>query len=125
MHQHWPLPTRKRLRTWQLALLLATLSSVTVGGVMWHITQVRAHLLERSARTYAELYALALTELRSAYTQNVVEIAVRHGLTATHDYARRANAIPMPSEPSKRPTRYANTSKHLAYRRHPAQRTAA
>jgi len=85
------------LNTWQLMVLLGLLAIAAVGGVFLHIAQLRSHLIEVTARTYAEMYVLTLNEVRTVYTADVVGTAIRHGMTVSHDYLGRAGTIPLPA----------------------------
>ncbi|MFN8058630.1 MAG: ATP-binding protein [Vicinamibacterales bacterium] len=57
----------------------------------------QTRLIEDTARREAVRYADALTELRTMYTDNVVDVAHRHGVDVTHDYRSREDAIPLPA----------------------------
>ena len=81
----------------QIILLLIVVFVVVMAGMIWHLSLLQSNLINSSALRTVELYSVALTQFRSLYTSEVVENASVYGLDATHDYATRDNAIPLPA----------------------------
>ena len=64
---------------------------------MWHLTRLQSRLNESSALEHAKLYAEAIREFRTLYTQEVVEPVRNQGIMVTHDYRDHQGAIPLPA----------------------------
>ena len=78
-----------------LGLLLVFFS--VISAMIWHLSQLQSNLINSTALRSAELYSVALTQFRTLYTSEVVERVLPYGIDATHDYASRNNAIPLPA----------------------------
>lgn len=77
-------------------LVLLILFCLGMGCMLWYVARLQANLITSIALQDASLYAQVLAEIRTLYTSEVVETARRHGVEATHDYATREGAIPLP-----------------------------
>jgi len=80
-------------RTAILALVLVALVSVS-GGL--YLLSLEARLVEDIALKDAQQFSQTLKEFRTLYTSEVVARARTHGMTISHDYADRDDAIPLP-----------------------------
>ncbi len=78
---------------WVLALLFCA----AAGGILWNLERLSTRLIRSTARQNSALQAEMIGQLRAIYTSNVVGRVRAHGLEATHDYATRSNAIPLPA----------------------------
>ena len=81
----------------RVMLVLSLVFGVVVAAMILHVSQLQAHLIHSMAFRTVELYSVALTQFRSLYTSEVVRKARAYGLDATHDYASRDDAIPLPA----------------------------
>ena len=88
-------PLRSKERAIIFALLVLFVSGVVF--TMWHLTRLQSRLNESSALEHAKLYAEAITEFRTLYTQEVVETVRNQGIMVTHDYRDHQGAIPLPA----------------------------
>lgn len=84
-----------RVRAWSLLALTAAVA--LIGGFVWYVSRLSDELVRKTAIQDAALYSKALTDFRTLYTSEVVEPARRDGITITHDYKNRRNAIPLPA----------------------------
>jgi len=64
--------------------------------MIWHVRILQNNVVKTSALHNAKLYADAISAFRILYTSEVVDIARRHGLKATHDYKKK-KSIPLPA----------------------------
>ena len=78
-----------------VGLLLAVSLSTGVG--LWELSRLSDHLVQKSAQESAAQQSEMLEEVNNFYTTEVVERAKLKGVDATHDYATRKNAIPLPA----------------------------
>ncbi len=76
-------------------LLLAVTLSSAAG--MWELSRLSDHLVRTSALESAAQQSEILDEVNNFYSADVVERAKLKGVEATHDYATRKNAIPLPA----------------------------
>ena len=92
----WP----ERLGRWFLrnpvaaSLLVAVSLGSAVG--LWHLSTLSAQLVQSTALEGAAQQAEMLEVVNSFYTSEVVDRVQPHGIVATHDYATRRGAIPLP-----------------------------
>ena len=75
---------------------------IAVGAIILHVSSLQSNLLRASAINTAKLYSQTLTEVRTLYTSDVVQIAHDYGMDITHDYLQRKNALPLPATFSMR-----------------------
>jgi serine/threonine protein kinase len=96
-----PVGRVERLRRWcrrnpvAVGLLLAVSLSSAFG--LWELSRLSEHLVRSSALESAAQESEILNEVNNLYTADVVERAKLKGVTATHDYATREGAIPLPA----------------------------
>jgi signal transduction histidine kinase/CheY-like chemotaxis protein len=81
-------------RTAVLALFLVVMGA---GGGGLYLLSLEAQLVEDIALQDAQKSSQALKEFRTLYTSEVVARARAHGMTISHDYAERDDAIPLPA----------------------------
>ena len=85
------------MKNTRIILALLFISTITMGGLIWHISQLQRDLIHSTALKTAELYSVALTQFRNIYTSEVVAKTQSMGIDIAHDYASRKDAIPLPS----------------------------
>jgi serine/threonine protein kinase len=96
-----PIGRVERLRRWcrrnpvAVGLLLAVSLSSAVG--LWELSRLSEHLVRSSALESAAQQSEILIEVNNLYSADVVERAKLKGVEATHDYATRKGAIPLPA----------------------------
>jgi len=96
-----PIGRLERLRRWCLrnpvavGLLLAVTLSSAFG--LWELSRLSEHLVRSSALESAAQQSEILNEVNNLYSADVVERAKLKGVEATHDYATRKGAIPLPA----------------------------
>jgi len=78
-----------------VGLLLAVSLSSAFG--MWELSRLSEHLVRSSALESAAQQSEMLDEVGNMYSAHVVERAKLKGVEATHDYAKRKGAIPLPA----------------------------
>jgi serine/threonine protein kinase len=76
-------------------LLLAVSLSSAFG--LWELSRLSDHLVRSSALESAGQQSEILEEVNNVYSEDVVERAKVKGVEATHDYATRKGAIPLPA----------------------------
>ncbi len=91
-----------------VGLLLAVSLSSAFG--LWELSRLSEHLIRSSALESAAQQSEMLNEVNSFYSADVVERAKVKGVEATHDYATRKGAIPLPA------TAIIELSKHISER---------
>ncbi|MCH8062545.1 MAG: response regulator [Chloroflexi bacterium] len=64
---------------------------------MWRQFWLQSRFVEVTALQAAAHYTLALTEFRTLYTAEVVEVVRAHGIEVTHEYKGKDKAIPLPA----------------------------
>jgi PAS domain S-box-containing protein len=77
-------------------LVLLLLFCLGMGCMLWYVARLQSNLITSIALQDASLYAQALTEFRTLYTSEVMEIVRPRGIEITHDYMSHAGAIPLP-----------------------------
>lgn len=79
--------------------LLVILILLFIGGAgfFWQLSNLSTQLVRTMALQNAGVVSRALTEFRTLYTSEVVDRVLPHGIEATHDYADRPKAIPLPA----------------------------
>jgi two-component system, sensor histidine kinase and response regulator len=78
-------------------LVLTLLLAVGVGAASWHLSVLSSRLVREAALQGTMLQSDSLAEVRTLYTQDVVERVRSHGIDIAHDYRTRARAIPLPA----------------------------
>jgi hypothetical protein len=75
------------------------LVAVTLGSAvgLWHLSRLSEHLVRSSALESAAQEAEILDAVNSRYSSEVVDRLGPQGVPATHDYATRKGAIPLPA----------------------------
>ncbi|MEK6236055.1 MAG: PAS domain S-box protein, partial [Planctomycetales bacterium] len=63
----------------------------------WRLARNHEQLVERTALQHAKAQATAIETFRKLYASEVVAAAQQAGLTVSHDYHDRENAIPLPA----------------------------
>jgi len=96
-----PVGRLQRLGRWCLrnpiaAGLLLALSLSSAFG-LWELSRLSEHLVRSSALESAAQESELLDVVNNQYTTDVVERANAKGVEATHDYAKRKGAIPLPA----------------------------
>jgi serine/threonine protein kinase len=76
-------------------LLLAVSLSSAFG--LWELSRLSEYLVRSSALESAAQQSEILEEVNNFYSEDVVERAKVKGVEATHDYAKRKGAIPLPA----------------------------
>lgn len=86
-------------RVLQERTLLVILILLLIGGAgfFWQLSNLSTQLVRTMALQNAGVVSRALTEFRTLYTSEVVDRVLPHGIDATHDYAGRPKAIPLPA----------------------------
>jgi serine/threonine protein kinase len=79
-----------------IALLLIVVSLGSMFG-LWHLSRLSESLVRSTAVESAEQETEVLEELNNFYSSAVVERVKPFGVQATHDYATRQGAIPLPA----------------------------
>jgi hypothetical protein len=109
-----PIGRLQRLGRWcrrnpvAAGLLLAVSLSSAFG--LWELSRLSDYLIQTSALESAAQHSEILDEINNRYSADVVERAQAKGVSATHDYATRKDAIPLPA------TLTIDLGKHLAER---------
>lgn len=109
-----PIGRMERLGRWcrrnplAAGLLLAVSLSSAFG--LWELSRLSEYLIQTSALESAAQQSEILDEINNRYSADVVERAQAKGVSATHDYATRKDAIPLPA------TLTIDLGKHLAER---------
>jgi serine/threonine protein kinase len=96
-----PVGRAKRLWSWCRRNPVATglLLAVSLGSAfgLWELSRLSDYLVRTSALESAAQQSEILDEINNFYSAEVVERAKRKGVEATHDYAGRKDAIPLPA----------------------------
>jgi serine/threonine protein kinase len=99
----WARPVGRAERLWRwcrrnpiaVGLLLAVSLSSAFG--LWELSRLSDYLVRTSALESAAQQSETLDEVNNMYSAEVVERAKVKGVEATHDYAHRKDAIPLPA----------------------------
>jgi len=78
-------------------LVLGVLFAVGVTSLFWYQDMLQSRLLESALLHDAARYSRAITEFRTLYTAQVVEVVRPHGIEVTHDVEGKEKAIPLPA----------------------------
>jgi signal transduction histidine kinase/CheY-like chemotaxis protein/HPt (histidine-containing phosphotransfer) domain-containing protein len=78
-------------------LVLTLLLAVGGGVTFWHLATLSRRLMQTSALQGTMLQSDSLAEVRTFYTQDVVERVRAQGIEVSHDYLRDPSAIPLPA----------------------------
>lgn len=82
----------------RLLVFLGVVVILGIGALLWYVGDFQSRLIQRMALENSKIYANVLTEFRTLYTSEVVDrIRAHPDISVTHDYANRANAIPLPA----------------------------
>jgi serine/threonine protein kinase len=96
-----PIGRIERLRRWcrrnpvAVGLLMAVSLSSAFG--LWELSRLSEQLVRSSALEGAAQQSEILNEVNNLYSADVVERAKLRGVVATHDFAMREGAIPLPA----------------------------
>jgi serine/threonine protein kinase len=96
-----PIGRMQRLQRWcrrnpmAVGLLLAVSLSSAFG--LWELSRLSEHLVRSSALESAAQQSEILDAVNNLYSAEVVDRAKLKGIEATHDYASRRGAIPLPA----------------------------
>lgn len=77
--------------------ILFVIFIASMAAVAWHLTNFSSRLIRNSSLQDLNLYSEALTEVRTLYTDVVVERIRSKGIPITHDYLSKEGAIPLPA----------------------------
>lgn len=109
-----PVGRAERLWRWcrRNPLAAGVLLAVTISSAfgLWELSRLSEYLVRTSALESAAQESEILDEVNNMYSADVVDRAQLKGVTATHDYATRKDAIPLPA------TLTIDLGKHLAER---------
>ena len=83
-------------KRWPMQWLGAALLTVCTGLVLYTY-QASESMVHQYALDSAQAHADSITQFRNFYTQELVPRAVKGGMTITHDYKSKANALPLPA----------------------------
>jgi serine/threonine protein kinase len=96
-----PMGRGERLRRWFLRNPLAAslLLAVTLGSAvgLWHLSLLSEQLVQSTAIEGAAQQSEMLDVVNALYSSEVVDRLQSHGIVATHDYAAKKGAIPLPA----------------------------
>ena len=84
------------IRRWAAPLLALALVAGVIGTI-WHLHRQTEALFEALPRQSTALQLATIEELRKVYSEEVVARAKGRGVEATHDYADKEHAIPLPA----------------------------
>lgn len=76
--------------------------AIIVASMIFHISSMQSKLLKETALHTASNFSSVIAEVRSLYTSDVVNAAIAHGMTVSHNYSNIENAIPLPATFSMR-----------------------
>ena len=109
-----PVGRSERLWRWcrRNPLAAGVLVAVTISSAfgLWELSRLNEYLVRTSALESAAQESEILDEINNMYSAEVVDRAQLKGVAATHDYATRKDAIPLPA------TLTIDLGKHLAER---------
>jgi eukaryotic-like serine/threonine-protein kinase len=96
-----PIGHAERLWRWcrrnPLAAGLVLAVSLSSAFGLWELSRLSEYLVRSSALESAAQQSEILEEVNNVYSEDVVERAKLKGVEATHDYAKRKDAIPLPA----------------------------
>jgi signal transduction histidine kinase/CheY-like chemotaxis protein len=92
-----PLDRFRRLLFDRSVLVLSGLLLLGVAATLWHLARLSRQLVNSAALQGVSLQSDSLAEVRTLYTQDVVERVRSHGIDIAHDYMDRDKAIPLPA----------------------------
>jgi hypothetical protein len=96
-----PIGRMERLRRWcrRNPVAVGLFAAVTLGSAfgLWQLSRLSEYLVRTSALESAAQQSEILNEVNNLYSADVVERAKLKGVVATHDYATRPGAIPLPA----------------------------
>ncbi len=87
---------RQLLLRWPMQCLGALLIFMGLWVVLYTY-QSSERMVQQYATESAEAHAASVTQFRNFYTLELVPRAVEAGMTVTHDYKSRSNALPLPA----------------------------
>ncbi len=80
-----------------IAGLLIGVFLVAIVAVQWQRLRLMNTLIESAATQAAKDHLATLATIRTVYTEEVVSVAVKHGIEITHDYKKDGHSIPLPA----------------------------
>ena len=80
-----------------IVFILALFLILGSGFVLWHSYQEATELNKVSAVEDAERFAESVAQFRTFYSNTIVPKAKEAGLSVTHDYIDKQNALPLPA----------------------------
>ncbi len=83
-------------KRWPMQWLGAALLTVCT-GLVFYTYQASESMVHQYALDSAQAHADSITQFRNFYTQELVPRAVKSGMTITHDYKSKDNALPLPA----------------------------
>src|SRR5947209_6029323 len=81
----------------KLLLAVVAFNLLLGAGAYWYVTRLAADQAEQTAHLEAKRLEAQLREVRAYYTTHVVATAARQKVEASHDYAQKPAAIPLPA----------------------------
>ena len=87
---------RQLLRRWPMECLGGVLVAMGLWVVLYTY-QSSEVMVKQYAAESAQTHAASITQFRNFYTQELVPRAVQAGMSVTHDYQTRDNALPLPA----------------------------
>jgi eukaryotic-like serine/threonine-protein kinase len=96
-----PISRMERLARWcrRNPIAVGLLLAVSLGSAagLWHLTTLSEYLVRSAALESAAQQSEMLDEVNNLYSSAVVDRVEPQGIKATHDYATRPGAIPLPA----------------------------
>ena len=80
-----------------VAGLLIGVFLVAIVAVQWQRLRLMNTLIESAAIQAAKDHLNTLATVRTVYTEEVVSVAIEHGIEITHDYKKDGHSIPLPA----------------------------
>jgi len=68
-----------------------------ITGMFWHVSYLISRVSSLSALNNARLYIDALSEFRTVYSSDIVEVVSKHGIEASHKVNSQKGTIPLPA----------------------------
>ena len=90
-------PATSRFHINGIAGLLIGVFLVAIVVVQWQRLRLMNTLIESAAIQAAKDHLKTLATVRTVYTEEVVSVAIEHGIEITHDYQKDGHSIPLPA----------------------------
>ena len=90
-------PATPRFHIHGIAGLLIGVFLVAIVAVQWQRLRLMNTLIESAAIQAAKDHLKTLATVRTIYTEEVVSVAIKHGIEVTHDYKKDGHSIPLPA----------------------------